>query len=71
MAQHDRRASLVRGPGLTGEETKAAISSPAFGALTAELRRTKANHHDVETLLLACSWLEGCSMTSPRSSTIA
>lgn len=27
------------------------ISSPAFGALTAELRRAEANHHDIETLL--------------------
>ncbi|MGN6162308.1 MAG: hypothetical protein ACTHOG_11485, partial [Marmoricola sp.] len=26
--------------------------SPAFGALTAELRRAEANQHDVETLLL-------------------
>ncbi len=50
-AQRDRWASLVRGSGLTGEEAEAAVSSPAFGALTAELRRAEANHHDIETLL--------------------
>jgi ATP-dependent exoDNAse (exonuclease V), alpha subunit - helicase superfamily I member len=50
-AQHDRWASLVRASGLTDEEAEAAISSPAFGALTVELRRAEANHHDIETLL--------------------
>jgi len=50
-AQHDRWASLVRASGLTEEEAEDAIASPAFGALTAELRRAEANHHDVETLL--------------------
>ncbi|WP_423794344.1 ATP-dependent DNA helicase [Micrococcus terreus] len=50
-AQRDRWASLVRGSGLTEEEAEAAVSSPAFGALTAELRRAEANHHDIETLL--------------------
>src|SRR5699024_1889445 len=37
--------------GLTEDEGESAISSPAFGALTAELRRAEANHHDIETLL--------------------
>ncbi|MDI3331826.1 MAG: MobF family relaxase [Micrococcus sp.] len=50
-AQRDRWASLVRGSGLSGEEAEAAVSSPAFGALTAELRRAEANHHDIEALL--------------------
>ncbi|MGB4780033.1 MobF family relaxase [Microbacterium sp.] len=50
-AQHDRWASLVRASGLTDDDADAAISSPAFGALTAELRRAEANHHDIETLL--------------------
>ncbi|MBN9177825.1 MAG: relaxase domain-containing protein [Microbacterium sp.] len=50
-AQRDRWALLVRASGLTDEEAEAAISSPAFGALTAELRRAEANHHDTETLL--------------------
>ncbi|WP_422879927.1 hypothetical protein [Microbacterium protaetiae] len=50
-AQHDRWASLVRACGLTDEEAEAAISFPAFGALTAEMRRAEANHHDVDVLL--------------------
>jgi hypothetical protein len=50
-AQRDRWARLVRASGLTDEEAEAAISSPAFGALTAELRRAEANHHDTQTLL--------------------
>lgn len=50
-AQHDRWTLLIRASGLTGEEADGAISSPAFGALTAELRRAEANHHDIETLL--------------------
>lgn len=50
-AQHDRWASLVRASGLTGDDAEAAISSDAFGALTAELRRAEANHHDIDTLL--------------------
>jgi len=33
------------------EEAEGAISSEAFGALTAELRRAEANHHDIEALL--------------------
>jgi conjugative relaxase-like TrwC/TraI family protein len=50
-AQHDRWTLLIRTSGLTEEEADDAISSPAFGALTAELRRAEANHHDIETLL--------------------
>lgn len=50
-AQHDRWASLVHASGLTDEEAEAAISSPAFGALTAEMRRAEANHHDIDVLL--------------------
>ena len=50
-AQRDRWANLVRTSGLTDEEAEDAIASPAFGALTAELRRAEANHHDIETLL--------------------
>lgn len=50
-AQRDRWASLVRASGLTEEEAEEAVSSPAFGALTAELRRAEANHHDIEALL--------------------
>ena len=50
-AQRDRWALLVRAAGLTKDEAEDAITSPAFGALTAELRRAEANHHDIETLL--------------------
>jgi len=50
-AQHDRWARLLHASGLTDEEAEAAITSPAFGALTAELRRAEANHHDIETLM--------------------
>ncbi|MDJ1115099.1 MobF family relaxase [Microbacterium dauci] len=50
-AQRDRWANLVRTSGLTEEEAEDTIASPAFGALTAELRRAEANHHDIDTLL--------------------
>jgi len=50
-AQRDRWALLIRTSGLTEDEAEDAIASPAFGALTAELRRAEANHHDSETLL--------------------
>ncbi len=50
-AQRDRWAHLVRASGLTDEEAEDAIASPAFGALTAELRRAEANHHDIGTLV--------------------
>ncbi|PWD97402.1 conjugal transfer protein [Dietzia maris] len=49
-AQRDRWATLIRDSGLTGEQAHAAIESEAFGALTAELRRAVANHHDVDRL---------------------
>lgn len=49
-AQHDRWANLVHASGLTDEEEEAATSSPAFGALTSELRRAEANHHDIDML---------------------
>src|SRR5699024_2805474 len=49
-AQHDRWAHLIRTSELTTEQADAAIDSEAFGALTAELRRAEANHHDVDAL---------------------
>ena len=49
-AQHDRWATLIRTSGLTDEQADATLSSEAFGALTAELRRAEANHHDVDAL---------------------
>ena len=50
-AQHDRWTTLLRGSGLTDEQADAVIDSDAFGALTVELRRAEANHHNVEALL--------------------
>ncbi|GAA2011470.1 MobF family relaxase [Brevibacterium samyangense] len=50
-AQHDRWATLIRASGLTVDQADTAIESEAFGALTAELRRAEANHHDLDTLL--------------------
>lgn len=50
-AQHDRWAALIATSGLTTDQAQAAIDSDAFGALTAELRRAEANHHNVDTLL--------------------
>ncbi|WP_027588349.1 MobF family relaxase [Acidipropionibacterium acidipropionici] len=50
-AQHDRWARLLRTSGLTTEQAETVIDSDAFGALTAELRRAEANHHDIDQLL--------------------
>ncbi|WP_460648305.1 C-terminal helicase domain-containing protein [Leucobacter ruminantium] len=50
-AQHDRWATLIRTSGLTDTQAEAALSSEAFGALAAELRRAEANHHDVDQLM--------------------
>ena len=50
-AQRDRWATLIRESGLTDEQADAAMESEAFGALTAELRRAEANHHDLDRLL--------------------
>ncbi|WP_210481856.1 MobF family relaxase [Naasia sp. SYSU D00948] len=50
-AQHDRWTAPIRGSGLTPEQAKQVISSPAFAPLTAELRRAEALHHDVDRLL--------------------
>ena len=50
-AQHDRWAALLQASGLTVEQTEDVLASSAYGALSAELRRAEANHHDVERLL--------------------
>ncbi|WP_344043593.1 MobF family relaxase [Nocardioides panacihumi] len=49
-AQHDRFADLFRRSGLTPKQHQELISSPAFGPLTAALRRAEAYHHDLERL---------------------
>ena len=41
----------MRASGLTGAQAEAAISSEAFGPLTAELRRAEANGHQIGRLL--------------------
>ena len=50
-AQHDRWATLIRACGITHEDAEDTIRSETFGALTAELRRAEAEHHNVEVLL--------------------
>ncbi|WP_413453084.1 AAA family ATPase [Georgenia phoenicis] len=50
VAQRDRLATLIRSSGLTAEQADTAIESEAFGALTVELRRAAANHHNLDTL---------------------
>ncbi|SJN08726.1 TraA-like protein [Leucobacter sp. 7(1)] len=50
-AQHDRFATLIRESGLAPDEAEDTIRSDAFGALTAELRRAEANHHNVDALM--------------------
>jgi hypothetical protein len=50
-AQHDRWAALIHASGLTPEQAESVLSSKAFGALIAELRRAETNHHDVAALL--------------------
>lgn len=51
VAGRDRWAALLRSSGLSEGDAAAAVESDAFGALTAELRRAEANHHDVDALL--------------------
>jgi conjugative relaxase-like TrwC/TraI family protein len=50
-AQHERWVALVRGSGLSPGQAEETVTSPVFGALTAELRRAEAHHLDVESLL--------------------
>lgn len=50
-AQHDRWTTLIHASGLTPEQTQTVIDSDTFGALTAEMRRAEANHHNIDQLL--------------------
>jgi conjugative relaxase-like TrwC/TraI family protein len=50
-AQHNRWVALIKASGLPPALADATIASPAFGPLTAELRRAEAYRHDVDTLL--------------------
>jgi hypothetical protein len=50
-AQRDRWTRLLHECGLSRQDAVQVITAPAFGALTAELRRAEADGHDVERLL--------------------
>jgi hypothetical protein len=50
-AQHDRFVDLLQRSGLTQGRLKEAISSTAFGPLTAALRQAEAYHYNLEQLL--------------------
>ncbi|MFI9486958.1 MobF family relaxase [Promicromonospora sp. NPDC052451] len=50
-AQRDRWTRLLHHSGLSPRDADQVITAPAFGALTAELRRAVADGHDVEYLL--------------------
>ena len=50
-AQHDRWAALLHTSGPTDEQVDDVLAADTFGALSAELRRAEANHHDVEILM--------------------
>jgi conjugative relaxase-like TrwC/TraI family protein len=49
--QHDRWTRLLHHSGLLPQDADRVITAPAFGALTAELRRAEADGHDVEHVL--------------------
>lgn len=48
--QHDRWATLLETSGLSEGQVDMVLGSDAYGALSAELRRAEANHHDLDTL---------------------
>ncbi len=48
--QHDRWATLLEVSGLTEGQVDVVLGSDAYGALSAELRRAEANHHDLDDL---------------------
>ncbi|WP_101556918.1 MobF family relaxase [Brevibacterium aurantiacum] len=50
-AQHDRWTTLLTTSGLDDDQVDAVLGSDAYGALSAELRRAEANHHNLDTLL--------------------
>ncbi|GAB3546624.1 MobF family relaxase [Arthrobacter tumbae] len=50
-AQYDRWVTLIRTSGLAEDQADAVVESETFGALTAELRRAEANHHDIDRLV--------------------
>ncbi len=48
--QHDRWATLLTASGLTEGQVDLVLGSDAYSALSAELRRAEANHHDLDEL---------------------
>ncbi|SDO66037.1 conjugative relaxase domain-containing protein, TrwC/TraI family [Microbacterium testaceum StLB037] len=50
-AQHDRFATLIRESGFTPEAAEDTIHSEAFRALSSEMRRAEANHHNIDALM--------------------
>ncbi|WP_274998028.1 MobF family relaxase [Promicromonospora iranensis] len=50
-AQRDRWTRLLHQCGLPPRDADQVITAPAFGALTAELRRAEADGHDIESVL--------------------
>ncbi|WP_454850039.1 MobF family relaxase [Promicromonospora soli] len=50
-AQRDRWTRLLHHSGLSARDADQVITAPAFGALTAELRRAEADGHDVDHLM--------------------
>lgn len=50
-AQHDRWTTLLTGSGLDSDQVDAVLASDAYGALSSELRRAEANHHDIDVLI--------------------
>ncbi|GAA1863955.1 MobF family relaxase [Myceligenerans crystallogenes] len=52
-AQHDRWTRLLHDSGLTPSEVQRVATAPAFGALTAELRRAEADGYTLETVMPA------------------
>src|SRR5699024_719437 len=48
--QHDRWAQLLIASGLDEKQVDEVLGSDAYGALSAELRRAEANHHDLDEL---------------------
>nr|WP_274518461.1 MobF family relaxase [Bifidobacterium psychraerophilum] len=50
-AQADRWHTLLAKSGLTNEQVDNILASDAYGALSAELRITEANHHNLDQLL--------------------
>ena len=50
-AQRDRWITELEHSGLASQQMTSVVESDSFGALTAELRRAEANHHDIADLL--------------------